>query len=1023
MTEALQRHRASIALAVLLLTLGGILAALRLPVALFPQIDYPRVVVSINAGERAPVEMAAAITRPSEIALRAIPGVSRIRSTTSRGSAEISVFFPWGQNMVTSELAVRTAMAALVQDLPPGTRFEVRRSDPTIFPVLGLALTSASLDPATLRQVAETKLRPALTTVPGVAGVDILGSSPREFAVSIEPEQLNALGITLSDVATALAGENSVIGVGRIEDQHRLYLVLVDNQIATIEDLKQTPIKTGASAGAGVTTLEQVARIAPSVEPVFTKVTSNGRDAVLVNIRQSYGGDSLAIVKAIDARLKTIGLAPSITVQPFYDQSELVSGAATAVRDAILIGAVLAGIVLFLFLRSVRLMVLTGLVLPAVLAATSLALLALGASFNMMTLGGMAAAVGLVIDDVVVMLEHVMRRMQETRSTTVTALLDAASEMGRPLGGSTLATVVVFLPLAFISGVTGGFFKALAITMVAALAVSLLYARYVVPIFAAYWLRRSDAEAAEKGDRLIARASKVYHRALDRSFARSGLVTLLTIALLGGLGYIAYRQVPSGFMPRMDEGGFILDYKAQPGAALDDTDGLLRQVEAIITATPEVASYSRRTGLQLGGGLSEPDEGDFFIRLKSGSRRNIEAVMSEIRAEIEAKVPGLTIETAQLMEDLIGDLTAVPQPIEVKLFSEDRAALDRAAVQVAAAIGKISGIVEVNNGQRVAGDAIGIKVEPGAAQQLGLDPGAIAKQLEGLINGSIATQVRQREQLIAVRVRAPEELRRRVAEIGNLTVRSTTGAAIPVREVATITILPGQKQLSREDLSPFVAVTARLEGTDLGTAMREVQSAVAALKLPPDIRVDYGGLYAEQQRSFADLAMVFGAAILLVALLMTVLYERPLFTVAALVTLGLTAAAVMIGLWLTGIELDISALMGLTMVIGMVAELMIFLLAELERDAPVTPEALRLAGHHRLRPILMSALIAILTLAPLALGISRGAGLQKPLATAIIFGLIAAVPLVLLFMPACVHQLELAKARYRNIGKPKEVTQ
>ena len=1023
MTEALQRHRASIALAVLLLTIGGVLAALRLPVALFPQIDYPRVVVSIDAGERAPAEMAAAITRPSEIALRSVPGVSRIRSTTSRGTAEISVFFPWGGDMVTSELAVRTAMAALVQDLPTGTRFDVRRSDPTIFPVLGLALTSASLDPATLRQVAETKLRPALTTVPGVAGVDILGSSPREFAVSIQPEQLNALGITLSDVATALAGENSVIGVGRIEDQHRLYLVLVDNQIATIDDLKQTPIKTGASAGSGVTTLEQVATIAPSVEPVFTKVTSNGRDAVLVNIRQSYGGDTVAIVKAIDARLKTVGLAPSIIVQPFYDQSELVVGAASAVRDAILIGAVLAGIVLFLFLRSARLMVLTGLVLPAVLAATSLVLLALGATFNMMTLGGMAAAVGLVIDDVVVMLEHVMRRMQEAKTTTATELLEAASEMGKPLGGSTLATVVVFLPLAFISGVTGGFFKALAITMVAALLVSLVYARYVVPIVAAYWLRRSDAEAAEKGDRLIARASKVYHRALDRSFARSGLVTLLTIALLGGLGYLAYRQVPSGFMPKMDEGGFILDYKAQPGAALDDTDGLLRQVEAIITATPEVASYSRRTGLQLGGGLSEPDEGDIFIRLKSGSRRDIEAVMSEIRGKIETQVPGLTVETAQLMEDLIGDLTAVPQPIEVKLFSGDRAALDRAAVQVAAAIGKISGIVEVNNGQRVAGDAIGIKVEPGAAQQLGLDPGAIATQLQGLINGNIATQVREGEQLIAVRVRAPEELRRRVAEIGNLTVRSTTGAAIPVREVATITILPGQKQLSREDLSPFVAVTARLEGTDLGTAMREVQSTVAALKLPPDIRVDYGGLYAEQQKSFADLAMVFGAAILLVALLMTVLYERPLFTVAALVTLGLTAAAVMIGLWLTGIELDISALMGLTMVIGMVAELMIFLLAELTPLAPVTPEALRLAGHHRLRPILMSALIAILTLAPLALGISRGAGLQKPLATAIIFGLIAAVPLVLLFMPACVHQLELTKMRYRDRNKPKETTQ
>jgi multidrug efflux pump subunit AcrB len=1006
MNDFLQCHRASIALAVLLVTLGGLLAALKLPVALFPQIDYPRVVVSIDAGERAPAEMAAMITRPAEIAMRAVPGVNRIRSTTSRGSAEISLFFPWGENMITSELGVRTAVAALAQELPPGTRFGVRRSDPTIFPVLGLALTSDNLDPATLRQIAETKLRPALTTIPGVAGVDILGSSPREFAVSIEPAQLNALGITLTDVANALAGENSVIGVGRIEDQHRLYLVLVDNQIATIEDLKRTPIKTGATAGSGVTTLEQVAEIEPSVEPVFTKVTSNGRDAVLVNMRQSYAGDTVAIVKAITARVDSIGLSKSITVQPFYDQSELVVGAASAVRDAILIGVVLAGVVLFLFLRSARLMVLTGAVLPAVLAATSLALLASGMSFNMMTLGGMAAAVGLVIDDVVVMLEHVMRRMQECKDTTASALLKSAAEMGRPLGGSTLATVVVFLPLAFISGVTGGFFKALAITMVSALLVSLLYARFVVPLAAAYWLRESDAEAAERGDKMVAQASTLYHRALDRSFARPGLTVLLTIATLGAVGYYSYRQVPSGFMPKMDEGGFILDYKAQPGAALADTDRLLRQAEAIITATPEVASYSRRTGLQLGGGLSEPDEGDFFIRLKSGSRRHIEAVMTDIRRQIETRVPGMTIETAQLMEDLIGDLTAVPQPVEVKLFGENRTELDATAKKVADAIGKIKGIVEVNDGQRIAGDAIGIKVDPGAAEQVGLDPSAVAAQLEGLVTGSIATQIRSGEQLIAVRVRAPQELRRRVTELGNLTVRSASGSAVPIREIASISILPGQKQLSREDLSPFVAVTARLEGTDLGTAMREVQSTVANLKLPPSIRVDYGGLYAEQKKSFADLAMVFAAAVVLVALLLTYLFERPVFTVGALTTLALSAASVMTGLWLTGTELDISALMGLTMVVGMVTELIIFLLAELRPGAAVTPENLRIVGHHRLRPILMSALIAILTLAPLALGLSRGAGLQKSLATAIIFGLAAAVPLVLIFMPAMVHWLD-----------------
>lgn len=1014
MSGILARHRASIAFAVLLVTLGGILAALRLPVALFPQIDFPRVIVSIDAGERAPSEMAAAITRPLEIGLRGVPGVTRVRSTTSRGTAEVSLFFPWGQDMVSAELGVRTAMAGLLPDLPAGARFEVRRSDPTIFPVLGLALTSSSLDPATLRQLAETKMRPALMTVPGVAGVDVLGSSQREIAVVVEPEQMNALGVSVADIATALAQQNSVTGIGKVEDRHRLYLVLVDNQLSTIADLERTPVKTGTGNGVGVVTLEQVARIQPSVEPVFTRVTSNGRDAVLVNIRQSYGGDTVAIVKAVDERLNAIGLPPTVKVTPFYDQSELVVGAANAVRDAILIGAVLAGIVLFLFLRSFRLMVLTGLVLPAVLAGTSLVLLLFGMSFNMMTLGGMAAAVGLVIDDVVVMLEHVMRRMQEGHATTPSSLLGAASEMGRPLGGSTLATIVVFLPLAFISGVTGGFFKALAITMVAALVISLIYARYVVPLLAAYWLKPSDAEAAAKGDRIVERASGAYHRALDKAFARPVGFTIIVTLLLGGAGFLAFRQVPSGFMPKMDEGGFILDYKAQSGAALADTNRLLQQVEKIITETPEVASYSRRTGVQLGGGLTEPDEGDLFVRLKSGSRRDIEAVMTDVRDRITKEVPGLQVETAQLMEDLIGDLTAVPQPIEIKLFSDDRAALDRAARTVADSIGKIPGVVEVNDGLRVAGDAIGVRIDRGAAQQLGLDPVAVASQLEGLISGTISTQVRRGEQLISVRVRAPEELRRTQEDIANLQIQLPGGGTVPARQVATISILAGQTQLSREDLSPFVPVTARLEGKDLGTAMREVQANVAKLGLPSSIRVDYGGLYAEQKKSFADLTMVFAAAVLLVALLVTFLFERIAFTLAAILTLGLSAAAVMVGLWITRTELDISALMGLTMVMGMATELIIFLLAELKADQHPAPEDLRQAGHHRLRPILMSAAIAILTLAPLALGISRGAGLQKSLATAIIFGLLAAVPLVLIYLPSAVHGLAQVGDRWRR---------
>ncbi len=1005
MTRIISLHARTLVLAAILLTLGGVLAATRLPVSLFPQIDYPRVVVAVDAGDRDADQMAAEITRPIEIALRAVPGVQRIRATTSRGSAEVSLNFPWGQDMVAATLAAQGSIATVLPDLPPGTRFAVRRSDPTIFPALGIALTSPSLDNQALRQIAELKVRPALTAVAGVAGVDILGGAPREFVVEVDPARAQSLGLSLADVATALGKGNDVQGVGRVEDRHRLYLAITQNRIASITDLEAMPVKVGANAGAGLVTLGQIASVRPAPQPSYTRVTSDGRDAVLVNIRQAPGGDSVRIVQDVDARLQSLGLPPSVRVTPFYDQSELITGAANAVRDAILLGAFLAGVVLFVFLRSGRLMLITGLMLPAVLAGTCLILFALGMSFNMMTLGGMAAAVGLVVDDAVVMLEHIMRRMQEGAARGVAGVLAAAAEMGTPLLGSTSATIVVFLPLAFISGVTGGFFKALALTMVAALGLSLLYARFVIPLVSAHWLREKDAEAAERAGGFMGKLGRSYERAADRVFSRPGTFAAGTAIGMALLGWLAWSHVPSGFMPKMDEGGFILDYKAQPGAALTDTDRLLRQVETIITATPEVVSYSRRTGAQLGGGLSEADEGDYFIRLKPGSRRGIDAVMADVRRKVQAEVPGIQIETAQLMEDLIGDLTAVPQPIEVKLFGDDTAQLEASAKKVGQAIGKVGGVVEVVDGLRVAGDAISIRVDPARASQQGLDPTAVSNQLGALIGGTQATQVRIGEQLVPVRVRAPADLRSRADDIGRLPLVTPDGRVVRVTQIATVSIAAGQKQLTREDLAPFVAVTARLEGRDLGSTMRDVRAAVTALALPTSVRVDYGGLYAQQRQSFADLSMVFATAMLLIALLLTLMFERVAWTVAAIATVLLSAAAVLGGLWATGIELDISALMGLTMVVGMVSELVIFFLAEIDRTSTVDVASLREAGAKRLRPIIMSALIAVLTLAPLAMGMSRGAGLQQPLATAIIFGLVAAVPLVLLFLPAAITAL------------------
>jgi CzcA family heavy metal efflux pump len=995
-----------ILLAFVLLALSGSVSALRLPVSLFPHIDFPRVVVALDAGDRPVDQMVNQVTRPVEQALRTVPGVVGVRSTSSRGSAELSVNFAWGADMVAATLQAESAVNAVVPDRPAGTRFEVRRMDPTVFPVLGLALVSPSRDPIALRDFGHLQLAPLLSSVPGVASVTVLGGQEKEYQVLADPARLQALGLSIEDLARTLSSNNVVVATGRLEDRYRLYLVLADNRLTGIDDIRRTVVQTGTR---GVVELDDIAQVVTRQTPQWTRVTSQGRDAVLLNIRQTPDANSVALVKEVRRRLAEFAsqTPPDVQIVTYYDQSQLVTAAAGSVRDAILLGALLAGIVLFIFLRSLRFMLIVALLLPATLAATTVVLGLMGMSFNMMTLGGMAAAVGLVVDDAVVMLEHLMRRLQERHrgSDAGGSVLEAASEMIRPLIGSSLATVLVFAPLAFLGGVTGGFFKALAITMSAALAISLLFALFVAPLLADRWVRDRDVQQAEKSGAILDRFGGRYETLMRRVLKAPGRIALIVGMIMLVVGGFAYSRVGSGFMPKMDEGGFILDYYAAPGTSLAETDRLLRQVEVILQNTADVESYSRRTGLQLGGGLSEANEGDFFVRLKAKGRRPIEAVTADVRRRIEATVPGLTISTAQLMEDLIGDLTAVPQPIEVKLLGSDEAALKAASPLVVDAIGKIRGVIEVDGGLRVAGDAIVITVNRPAAALEGLDPEAITRQLDMLTGGSVIGHIQEGDKLVGVRVWTEGSLRDRVRTLEDLPLRAPDGHALPLKRIATLSIAPGQPQITRENLQPLVAVTARLEGRDLGSAMREVSQTVSRLNLPAGVRVEYGGLYAEQQKSFRDLAVVFVSALLLVGLLFLYLFRSWAAVGSIIATLVLAASSVFLGLWVTGTELNISAMMGLTMVIGIVAELGVFYLAELPTGGRPHPDTLIAAGRARLRPILMSALIAILALAPLALGLGEGSAMQKPLAIAIITGLLAGVPLILIFTPTLLARL------------------
>ncbi len=1002
-TDFVGGHARSIVVIMLALAVAGVVAAFQLPVGLFPQVAFPRVVVDLAAGDRPATEMALLVTRPIEEAIRAVPGVQEVRSATSRGSAQVSIDFGWGRDMVASTLLTDAAIARALPALPAGTAYNVRRMDPTVFPIISYALTAETLSPVALRDLAQLQIVPVLSTIPGLARVGVQGGDTAEVAVVADPHRLDAYGLSLTDLAVALSGGNVLEAVGRLQDHDKLYLLVTDDSLRRRQQVADIIVKSDAN---GIVRLGDVAEVRDDVVPQWTRVEEDGKPAVLFNIYEQPDANAVQIAKAVRAKLAQFPLAAGVRLINWYDQSELVLQSAASVRDAVLIGLVLAGLVLLLFLRSWRVTLVALLIVPAILASTALLLSVVGASFNIMTLGGIAAAVGLVIDDVIVMIEHIARRAGAVGDGAHTAgreaVLPAGREFMRPLTGSSLATLIVFLPLSFLSGVTGAFSKALSITMGSALVIS-----YLMTAFAAPVLARSLVNFDRWRDPGLARTGwllRLHRGLLTGLFARPWLIVLAILPLLI-TGWVAYGRVPTGFMPAVDEGGFVLDYRTLPGTSLTETDRELAEIEGILRQAPEVQTYSRRTGLGLGGDLNEPNQGDFFVRLKADHTRSTPAVMEAVRAQIEKDVPGVSVELAQLMEDLIGDLTAVPQPVEIKLYATDPAALLPEAKKVAAAIGKIDGVVEVKSGVVLAGDGLDIRIDRVKASIEGMAAADISKSVQTAIAGTVATVLPQTSKAIGVRVRLPDAANLKDSDLAELPIRAPDGHLFPLRRVAAITAVTGQPQITRDNLQPMVAVTARIEGRGIGAAIGDVE---AALKqpgmLPPGVTYDLGGLYQQQQIAFIGLAKVFAAALAAEFVLLLFLYEQLWLPVIILATALLSITAVFTALWFSGVDLNITALMGMTMVIGIATEMAIFYVSEfveLARSMPIR-EALLEASFNRLRPIAMTTLAAILTLLPLALAIGQGSAIQQPLAIVIIAGLLLQLPMVLLALPVLI---------------------
>ena len=1005
----LQRHRRSVLFLVLLLAAGGILSAFKLPVGLFPDVSFPRVVVSVDAGVRPTRQMVLQVTQPLEEAIRRVPGVVTVRSETSRGSSDIYVTFHWGSNMGLAAVQVNEAANQVLPMLPPGTTIRSKRMDPTVDPIIAYSLTSSTLSPVQLYDLAQLDLRPLLSGVGGVGRVQVQGGQQEEYHVIVDPARLQALNLSLGDVERTLSGGNGVEALGHLEDRYKLLLALADSRLHDARQIGELVLR---ATPAGVVRLRDVATVVRGTLPQWTTVTADGKPAVLLNIYQQPGGNSVKIARDVRQLLASTTLPAGVHLANWYDQSQLVIDSALSVRDAILIGVVLAGLVLLLFLRSLKITLIAMVTVPAVLAATVVLLYALGMSFNIMTLGGMAAAVGLVIDDAIVMSEHIVRRLGEGepgapgRPVRHGGVMRAAMEYFQPLAGSSASTVVIFIPLAFLSGITGAFFKALALTMAASLVISFFVSWLAVPLLADRLLSARDIERERSREhgRVLGAFQRVYARVL-RGLLRRPWMALLGVIPLLVVGGAAYFSVGSGFLPRMDEGGFVLDYLTPPGTSLAETDRLLAQIEHILRTTPQVQTFSRRTGLQLGGGITHANEGDFFVRLKPLPREPIWQVEQQVRARIHAQVPGIDIDTAQLMQDLIGDLTAVPQPVEIKIFDDNPRQLAALAHKTAAAISKVQGIVEVRSGIVVAGDALDIHLDPTRLALEGVDARQVQSQLAALIGGSVATQIEQGPKMVGVRVWDSARLRRTPQDIAALPLRAPDGRVFRLGDVAEVSVLTGQPEVIRENLKRMAAVTARISGRDLGSTVAAVKRIIDAPGFyPTGVYIRLGGLYKQQQIAFKGLLQVLAAAVLLVFLLLLFLYERMRVALSILAMPLFALPAVFVGLWIGGIELNISAMMGMTMIVGIVTEVAIFYFSEVQELQAAHPDmalhdALVQAGVNRMRPIAMTTIAAILTLLPLALAIGQGSAMQQPLAVAIIAGLAVQLPLVLLLMP------------------------
>jgi CzcA family heavy metal efflux pump len=1004
LASLVDRYGRAIVTVTAVLAAAGLYAAFQLPSDIYPPLIFPRVVVIGRSGTIPAQSMMLTVTRPIEQALLEVPGIRRVRSTTFRGATEISAQFDPATDMILALQQAQGRIAEIRSSLPQDLDLTIERLTPAAFPFLSVNL-SGGLPSADLYDYAFYVMRPALSRVPGVGNVEVLASDTREIEVVADPARLNAAGLTIGNVADALEAANRLEPVGRYNAGGLQHLVLASGMWKSMEDIPPTPLVVKGPATIRVADVATVERGAPDRTSL---VSGDGKVAANISVSQQVGANILEVRAGVESALNDLAntLPTGLKLSKTYDLAEFVATAIVNVRDAILIGGVLAVIVLLVFLRDWRLTLVASVTLPLTVMTTFLVMRWLGETINVMSMGGLAVAIGLVIDDAVVVVENIYRHLDSGEPPEKAVDL-AMREIVAPVVGSTLTTVVVFVPLGMLSGVVGQFFKALSITLAAAVLISLVQALTLIPLLARAAAKRREGRSEAPHPHAAGRMERFYSRTLDSTMRRPalGLIVALVLAIAGGL---LFMRVGTGFLPEADEGGFVIDYLSPAGSALEETNAILTGVEDVLKKTPDIAAFTRRTGSELGLFATQQNKGDILVRLKPrNQRRPADGVISDLRDKLTEAAPQLEIEFVQLLQDMIGDLEGAAEPIEVKVFGDNPETLAEISDQIETMLEGVKGVVDVVGVQRGNPETTW-DFDRAAIGRLGLSITQASEQLSDAWLGDVRTELRLADRTIPVRVRYPDAYRLDPDRMATTPIRADDGRSAPLSALAHATTTEGALILERENLKQMALVTGRLENRDLGSAVTEIRSKLAGMKLPVGYTTDVGGQYAAQRQSFRELLTVFAIAAALVFIILVVQFRRFLPALLILLAAPLSLAGAFALLLLTGTDLNVSSAMGLILLVGLVVKNGIVLIdyAHHLRDQghPFT-EALEIAGSVRLRPILMTTLCTLFGLLPLALGFGAGAELQRPLALAVIGGLTLSTFVTLYLVPLAYRAL------------------